>query len=162
MSADQVGGVSQEQCCFPSCELKMLRCSALCYHTSKSPYRDAIPAQRMEVRCPYCESWFEPTDKEPLDDSVRPQKVQTRDEMLRGLADFFEESVHLVWSNDEVSDCLRGMIDDDAASAARTRPDNNAHRDALQKIADSDQHPDTEDTAAELREIARNALEGRQ
>jgi len=31
-------------------------------------------------------------------------------------------------------------------------------RDALQKIADTDQYPDHEDTAAELREIARGAL----
>jgi hypothetical protein len=31
---------------------------------------------------------------------------------------------------------------------------------ALQKIVDTDQHPDHEDTAAELREIARNAITG--
>lgn len=33
-------------------------------------------------------------------------------------------------------------------------------RDALRKIADTDQYPDHEDTAAELREVARNALAG--
>ena len=81
------------------------------------------------------------------------------------------ESASLVWKG-RYESAVKGRADfrnayreahsPAATSAARTRPDNNAHRDALQKIADSDQHPDTEDTAAELREIARNALEGRQ
>jgi hypothetical protein len=36
--------------------------------------------------------------------------LQSRDDTLRGLAAFFDESEHLVWSNDEIADCLTGMI----------------------------------------------------
>jgi hypothetical protein len=38
------------------------------------------------------------------------QPRQDRDETLRGLAEFFSESVHHVWSNDEVAHCLTEMI----------------------------------------------------
>ena len=38
------------------------------------------------------------------------QPRQDRDETLRGLAEFFSESVHHVWSNDEIAQCLTEMI----------------------------------------------------
>jgi hypothetical protein len=53
--------------------------------------------------------------------SVRhAQSTQTRNETLRGLAEFFSESVHLLWSNDEIADCLTNMID---TAPALTSPD---------------------------------------
>ncbi len=36
--------------------------------------------------------------------------AKNRDETLRGLAEFFNESVHHVWSNDEIAECLTDMI----------------------------------------------------
>ena len=48
------------------------------------------------------------------------QCVPSRNETLRGLADFFSESEHLVWSNDEIADCLRNMMD---AAPAFTSPE---------------------------------------
>ena len=39
-----------------------------------------------------------------------PGALQSRDDTLRGLAAFFSESTHTVWSNDEIADCLTGMI----------------------------------------------------
>lgn len=48
--------------------------------------------------------------------------LQSRDETLRGLASFFSESVHLVWSNDEIADCLTGMIASQPPAAPAAQP----------------------------------------
>lgn len=51
---------------------------------------------------------------EHIEDGVRSlgaaQPLQSRDETLRGLAEFFSESVHHVWDNHEIADCLTNMI----------------------------------------------------
>jgi hypothetical protein len=49
------------------------------------------------------------------------QSKQDRDETLRGLAEFFSESVHLVWSSDEIADCLTDMISDAPAVPSTER-----------------------------------------
>jgi hypothetical protein len=48
---------------------------------------------------------------------ARPVDAQLpgRDDILRGLAAFFAKSVHHVWSNDEIADCLTNMISEPAA-----------------------------------------------
>ena len=43
---------------------------------------------------------------------------QDRDETLRGLAEFFSESVHHVWSSDEIAQCLTDMISSDKKAKA--------------------------------------------
>lgn len=62
--------------------------------------------------------WGEPHERAhsvPLYAAPQPASVAhdaTRDEILRGLATFFEESEHLVWSNGEIADCLAMMVYD--------------------------------------------------
>ena len=48
----------------------------------------------------------------------------TRNEILRGLAEFFSESVHHVWDKDEIASCLTDMTSDapEAPAAAPTNP----------------------------------------
>lgn len=52
-----------------------------------------------------------------------------REQVIRGLAEFFGESVHHVWSSDEIASCLTNMIDNPAApeeASAYLHPDTRA------------------------------------
>ena len=48
--------------------------------------------------------------REAFPDAAATATLQNRDDTLRGLAEFFSESVHHVWSNDEIAQCLTEMI----------------------------------------------------
>lgn len=56
--------------------------------------------------------FVQPDNREPLSpvSSTHQQSPQTRDDILRGLAEFFSQSVHHVWDSGEITDCLTNMI----------------------------------------------------
>ena len=79
-------------------------------------------------------------------DNTGSAQQQGRDEILRGLAAFFSESVHLLWSNDEIASCLEDMITEPAcASNPVTSIEVPAAQQPLQAIRSALFEPDESD-----------------
>lgn len=102
-----------EQCYFPACDLAMLRCKTVCYHSATSPYR-ADPAQTSAERGNY-------EDRHPNDMVLHPlSEIREWDEALAvlGIQDSDQTPADAIRERDAEIEQLRAALSNTSTDRA--------------------------------------------